>query len=338
MAKKKYYLVLDTETATLPFINDIVTNAEEKKTLAIAKPLVYDIGWIVCDRQGNHIEKKQYLIAETFCVPSIFNTAYYAEKRPIYLSMLERGETTIKPWREVMDILIADMQKVDAIGAFNSMFDFKKAIPFTELYINKLYSPDYYNWETMQKAICENILHNPRADEKSTNFDKDNFKFHDIDYPLFDIWGLATKYLLNRQKYKDNCIKYNMLTNSGTFFKTSAESTYRYLCNEYGFIESHTALDDARIETFILSKIAMRRHIDEGIDYFPFRSLGYTDEYVLSKKKRSTEQMSAVYNAMAAYIDNKLENSGNITNYMIQINKRLERLENALKTHIEETA
>ena len=84
MAKKKLYMVVDTETATLPIVCDIARTAEEKKKLAIAKPLVYDIGWTICDRKGNVLEKKQYLIAETFSVPAIFNTAYYAEKRPIY--------------------------------------------------------------------------------------------------------------------------------------------------------------------------------------------------------------------------------------------------------------
>ena len=39
MARKKFYMVLDTETATLPFANEIANgNPELKKRIAIAKP------------------------------------------------------------------------------------------------------------------------------------------------------------------------------------------------------------------------------------------------------------------------------------------------------------
>ena len=51
--------------------------------------------------------------------------------------------------------MIEDMKNCDAVGAYNSMFDFKKAIPFTELYVNKLYSNDFYDWEKMQNHSCE---------------------------------------------------------------------------------------------------------------------------------------------------------------------------------------
>ena len=122
--KKKVYLMLDCETATLPFADEIAgDNPERKKRIAIAKPLIYDIGWTITNRKGEIKESKQFLIAETFSVPAIFNTAYYKEKRPIYLEMLRKNETSIKPWDEVMDLLIADMGKVNGVGAFNSMFD-----------------------------------------------------------------------------------------------------------------------------------------------------------------------------------------------------------------------
>ena len=41
--RRKYYLVLDCESATLPCAHDLP--AEAKKNVAIAKPLIYDLGW-----------------------------------------------------------------------------------------------------------------------------------------------------------------------------------------------------------------------------------------------------------------------------------------------------
>ena len=89
--KKLRYLVADTESATMPFADEIAMDSEEKKKIAIARPLVYDIGWVIVDRKGNIIKKANYLIQETFFVPSIFNTAYYKEKRPIYMKLLKDG-------------------------------------------------------------------------------------------------------------------------------------------------------------------------------------------------------------------------------------------------------
>lgn len=323
--KKKFYMVVDTETATMPIVTEIAQTPEEKKKLAIAKPLIYDIGWTITDRSGNIIKTAQYLIAETFAVPQVFNTAYYAAKRPLYIEMLNRGETTIKPWHDVMKIFMEDAASVDAVGAFNAMFDFKKAIPFTELYINKLYSANYYEWENMQRNSCENILRCPPRKENE-NFEPDLFRFRKNIYPLFDLWGLATTYLLNNVSYKSECLKHNLLTNSGTFFKTSAESTYQYLCKKYDFVESHTALDDAVIETFILSKIAQKHAIDIGIKYFPFRDLGYTDEFVTRTRKPKMNDCQTVYDAIYNYVLAKVDETTDISNYTRGLIYRLQDL------------
>ena len=306
MSKELRYMVFDCETATLPFANEIAEgDSEKKKRIAIARPLIYDMGWTITNRKGEIIDKKQYLIAETFAVPSVFDTAYYSEKRPLYLNMLARNETCIKPWNEVMEIFIADLQQVNAVGAYNSMFDFKKAIPFTELYISKLYSPFYKEWERVQRHICYKIANEPYYKDEDKQFDTDNFTFRGEQYPLFDLWGLATTHLLNTVKYKKKCLENNMLTASGTYFKTSAEASYRYLRDEYEFDEAHTALDDAIIETFILSQIAKRSAITIGIIFFPFRELGTTDEFVLRKQNPDRMEITIVINAMTRGLEGK---------------------------------
>lgn len=322
MRKTLTYMVVDTETATLPFANEIAMgDPERKKRIAIARPLVYDIGWTITNRKGEILDSKQFLIAETFAVPSIFNTAYYAEKRPIYLDKLKRGETSIKTWNEVMEIFSSDLEKVDAVGAYNSMFDFKKAIPFTELYISKLYSPNYYEWEQVQRTICRNIAVNTQRQERNPDFDKNNFNFRGNDYPLFDLWGLATSHLLNNATYKRKCLEHKSLTASGVYFKTSAESTYQYLSEKYDFVEAHTALDDATIETAILAKIASRHAISIGIKFFPFRDLGYTYDFCQRRKVADLDECQVVYDAIAAYIDEK-----GMSNYTKGLMSKLEEL------------
>ena len=315
MAREKLrFLVLDSETATLPFANEIANNNPDlKKKIAIAKPLVYDLAWVIAHRDGTIVEKKQFLIAETFAVPSVFNTAYYKEKRPLYLEMIRKGEIAVLPWEAVMKEFIADLDAVDYVGAFNSMFDFCKALPFTELYINKLYSDDYYDWEKTQRRICSNIV-NSIPSRRNPDFDDKAFHFRGKEYPMFDIWGMACNRLLNRVAYKNLCLDLGMITNSGDFFKTSAESSYRYLREEYDFDEAHTALADAEIETYILSKILHYGKVEIGIDFFPFRRLGTTTNFLIERKYPKTERVKAVYDVMDNYVGGEAT-----TNYKKQI-------------------
>lgn len=327
MAREKLrFLVVDTETATMPFANEIANNNPElKKKIAIAKPLVYDIGWVIAHRDGSIIEKKQFLIAETFSVPSVFNTAYYKEKRPLYLEMMRKGEIAVLPWAAVMEEFIADLETVDYVGAFNSMFDFCKALPFTELYINKLYSEDYYDWEKAQRRICSNIM-NGIPSRKNPDFDDKAFHFRGKEYPLFDIWGMACNRLLNRVAYKNLCLDLGMITNSGDFFKTSAESSYRYLREEYDFDEAHTALADAEIETYILSKILHYGKVEIGIDFFPFRRLGTTTGFLTERKFPKKERVKAVYEVMENYVGGEAT-----TNYKKQILNKMEILKELIE-------
>lgn len=326
MPRKPYsYMVVDTETATLPFANEIAKGNEEvKKKIAIAKPLIYDIGWMLARRNGEISVRKQYLVAEIFSVPAVFNTAYYKDKRPIYLDMLKKGEITLASWDAIMEDFIKDMEQADFVGAFNSMFDFKKAIPFTELYVRKLYSADYFDWERSQRRMCENIGGRKVSNEKV--FDPNAFSFRGIEKPLFDIWGMSCEHLLNRKAYKDMCINNDMLTNSGEYFKTSAETAYRFMADWYDFEEAHTALADVEIETALLLKMLRNHAITIGIDYFPFRKLGYTDEYVLEASRPNEEHIRKVAEAMERY----LAKANECSSYFVKISNKLCRLNEAL--------
>lgn len=272
--RRRYYMVLDCETATLPYA--INYDGEERKRIAIAKPLIYDLGWKIVDRIGRVYARRSFLISEIFSVPAVFNTAYYADKRPLYLRKLEAGETELVTWAQASAVLVEDMACVYAVGAYNAMFDFKKAIPFTELYASMLYSPKYYDWEKMQNHFCDILATSPRSKKSDKSFDPEIFRFRGVDYPLFDLWGLSCEYLLNNDDYKRVCYENGWFSASGKYFKTSAESAYRFVSGNYEFDEAHTAVEDADIETELLVKIMKPKasNLNIGISYFPFRKLG----------------------------------------------------------------
>lgn len=283
--RRKYYLVLDCETATLPYAAKYNDNPKQKQKIAIAKPLIYDLGWSIIDRQGRVYRRKNFLITEIFSVPSVFNTAYYSHKRPIYLEKLKNGEITLTDWNSAITELENDLSAVESVGAYNSMFDYKKAIPFTEEYIKNLYSPNYKQWEEFQNAVCENIA-NGTTYENTKGFDGQNFILRDKTYPMFDIWGLACRYFLNNDEYKQMCLDNEWKTASGKYFKTSAETAFRYLSKNMEFIESHTAIDDVDIEAQIFSTIVKKslKNLEIGLIYFPFRELGTVEMFELQKE------------------------------------------------------
>jgi hypothetical protein len=326
MSRTTKYIILDTETATLPFIGQWELSSEDKKKLAIAKPLVYDIGWTIASRTHGVMEKRNFLVAETFSVPAIFNTAYYHEKRPLYLDMIAKGEIVVLPWDEIMKILLEDLQDASYICAYNAMFDFKKAIIFTELYIRKLYSPFYYEWEDLQRESCRRILHEKKK-QNERDFDPEHFIFRGEKYPMIDIWGVACKYLLNNSKYKNMCLKESKISNSGLYFTTNAEVAMQYLSQRFDFIEDHTALSDAEIETEILFYCLKRGKIIVGIEYFPFKMLGYTTDYVQEARGVTEAMAQNVAKAIREYLGEGEPS----TPYQKQTYNRLMVLENFME-------
>lgn len=296
--KKKFYLTLDTETATLPFANEMCINASQKQKIAISKPLVYDIGWVISDRQGNVVKTENFLVQETFFVPNVFNTAYYKDKRPIYMQLLENGEITPACWNKIIEILIDDLQFCDITAAYNACFDFKKAIPFTERYIKHLYDADYSEWEAKQKEKCRKILKG-KDESKNPEYLKPYFELRGEKYPIVDLWGVACERLININKYRNYCLQNRLLTASAIYFKTSAETSFQYLMRNHDFIEDHTALSDALIEMQILTKALQKGKVEPELASFPFRELGTTYEYVRNKPKYK----DIVKEALRDYID-----------------------------------
>ena len=276
--RRKYYMVLDCETATLPCASKYTE--EQRKNVAITKPLIYDLGWKIVDRNGTVYNRMNFLISEIFSVPSVFDTAYYADKRPIYLEKLKSGEITLANWETAMTALLADLEIVEAVGAYNSMFDFKKALPFTELYISQLYSPNFHNWLAWQEKSCEWLAEGGKATGQ-TEFEENIFRFRGKVYPLFDLWGLTCQHILNCDEYRQMCIDNKWETASGKYFKTSAETAYRFLSGNTDFDEAHTAIDDCDIESQLFTEIVKRtkNKWEMGIEFFPFRLLGTVESF-----------------------------------------------------------
>lgn len=265
------YLILDCETATLPIASTF--EPEAKGQIALTKPLIYDLAWAIVDSDGNVTNKESFLISEIFSQPQIFETGYYAEKKPIYLKMLKNREIKMVSWFQAESALKQALEGIENVGAYNAMFDYKKAIAFTKAYIKNLYSSNFYIWEEKQAQSCLRIANKEPA-KKSTPINKETFWLGRKPYKIFDIWAMACKTILNTDEYRKFCLDSGY--HSKMYFKSSAEIAYRFLTQNHDFIESHTALSDVEIETEIFMKIIREYGEDfhKGIINFPFRLIG----------------------------------------------------------------
>ena len=276
MKKKQIYLVLDTETATLNLAH--TTHEINKQDFALKKPLVYDIGWVLMDRQGNILKRVNYIVQEIFFDTDIFNTAYYADKRPKYYKALTKGKVEVRKWADIMEELQTDLDKSHSVCAYNANFDFKRAIPYTERFMKAWYS-DWFEW--WEKNQFDNFVNKVKPESKADDkYKMPIFEFRGKDYPIIDIWAVACDKLINNKRYKKFCIDNDYV--GSMYFKTSAEIAYRYLQKELDFIEAHTALNDAEIESVILAKALKKGKVIPTLEFMPCRKLGTVKNFTKS--------------------------------------------------------
>lgn len=256
-------IVLDTETApyyerVAPYIKngfrsleDLPKDAKEiKEYLYNGRPyfqcktaikqtqLIFDIGWVVCPKDGDILIKRNYLVEEVFMDMNLMKHAHYFSKYPKYLKMLQKGKIKMLPWIEVMRKMEDDIIQygVKNLYAYNMAFD-KKAIYETARVIGKR-EPYFFKYEGVR---------------------------------FFCLWNMACSTILQRKLFYKIAKEQNWFSESGNI-KTSAEVCYRFISNNYDFEESHTALDDCIIEAKILAKI-LRQHkrMERSLNGQPWR-------------------------------------------------------------------
>jgi hypothetical protein len=246
----------------------------EKNRIGIGLPVIYDLAWLIIDRNGNIYDSKSIIIQETFFNEEMFNTGYYADKRHLYMKGIMNGDFKIMTYQQALQELESDADTVDFLCAYNCCFDFKKAIPFTKKYLNGAYT------QKQLHAIMDNIARNGDNPNKREDWLLPTAKILDNEYPLFDIWGEAVTKICDTKGYRKWCKDNDLCTASGKYYRTSAEAVYSYLIKDIDYQEKHTALEDCYIESEILQRCIKKKAIQkplENITAFVFRKLGRFD-------------------------------------------------------------
>lgn len=184
------------------------------------RQLIFDIGWTVADKRGNIFIKRNYLVREVFINTDMMKHAHYFNKYPQYLDMLQDGKIKMRAWSYIIAKFEQDILDygVHECFAFNISFD-KRAMEETH---RVLTGRKFLFWKAQElRANC--------------------------------LWGMSAETIMSKRGYIETAIEQGWLSSSGNI-TTNAECAYRYITGIYEFQESHTALDDAVIETEIMSR------------------------------------------------------------------------------------
>ena len=204
--------VFDTET----------TGIEENKMFC------YNVGYLILDTESRAcLVKREFVIEQIWHNLPLFNTAYYANKRSIYVGAMRARTIRMEKFGYVTQQMLRDFRnyEVERAFAYNSAFD-----------------------------------------EKVFEFNCDWFKvvnpFETV--PISDIRGFVHHFMID-DTFRAWCEENNSFTESG-HYSTTAEALTRYIRSDASFIEDHTALSDSEIEAEILFA-CLDRGADLNRDY-----------------------------------------------------------------------
>jgi len=233
----------------------------DTETVGLGKrALVFDFGYVIATRTRILLERS-FLIREIITNPKVMLFALLDEHWrqsfggkifSHYIPALNANRLDVYSWDDAVNILRDDMRThgVDVFSAFNLKFDMG-ALGRTQEFIKSGgkvldYRPDLL---CLWQFSCETVCRSPLYHETAQRLGVEN----------------------------------GWITEAGNV-RTNAEKVYAYLTQQPDFVESHTALEDAQIETEILQRLlAKKKRIPYNVvAHMPWRIA----QRVFTKQKR----------------------------------------------------
>lgn len=193
----------------------------DTETTSLDKPFTYNIGYCVLDTEdGTILLKRDFVVEQVWHNLPLFQSAYYADKRPLYVSAMKARKTIMDKYGYICQQIFRDIKayEIESAYAYNS--------PFDERVFD--YCCDWF------KCL------NP--------FDT---------LPVYDIRGYAHNFICNTDEYIQFCEEHHLFTEAGNY-STTAEALFRFMTKDNTFEEEHTALADSEIEADILLECLSR--------------------------------------------------------------------------------
>ena len=207
----------------------------DTETIGLDKPWAYNIGYVIYDTEtGEILVAKDFVVEQIWHMTPLFETAYYADKRPLYVSRMRGKKCIMKKFGHITQEMVRDFKKynVELAYAYNSSFD------------DRVFT---FNCD---RFMCINP------------FDNIN---------ILDIRGNVHNRIAFRDDFQNFCEQNNLFTDSGNY-STTAETVYRYISKNMEYTEEHTALSDSLDELRILEE-TIRLGCEYGKEYKTYSSI-----------------------------------------------------------------
>lgn len=185
----------------------------DTETTSLDKPFCYNIGYVIIE-DGVEVKRADFVVEQIWHNLPLFKTAYYAEKRPLYVNAMKARKTKMDKFGYICQQMIRDIKNYEVTSAY---------------------------------------AYNSTFDERVFEFNCDWFKCSNpFDLiPVFDIRGYAHNFICNNDDYIKFCEDNKLFTENGNY-STTAEALYKFIAQDTTFEEEHTALADSEIEADIL--------------------------------------------------------------------------------------
>ena len=258
--------------------------------------LIYDIGWVMGDLRNTIAPKieRRFFVKEF--LPVSFWKHSYVDKQTgdrRFWKIDSRAEKTqrhafdepsmVKSWDFIMGVLHADVSMVDCIGSYNWAFD-SRAIDNTNRNLN--HSAILPTW----------------------------------DFNKFCLQDMYVRKIVNQTYFRfidslDENELENYKSKSGKNLGYSAEVMARYINKHTDYVESHTALDDSRVE-FELARLFVEKHFTEFKKDFlnNVKPVSWTlvrDRISSAEKMRNREDAKPIEDAKLKNLQGILDFGGN---------------------------
>ena len=177
-------------------------------------PIVYDVGYQIFSLDGGVVCERSFVNADVFKDPALMESAYFKEKIPQYWDDIVNGRRTLARWKTIKQQIRNDCVRYDVkiACAHNAMFD-NRALNTTQRYITtskyRYFLPYGVEW--------------------------------------WDTLKMSRAILKNDESFGEFCYNNDYLTARGCR-RYTAEIIYRFLTGCNDFVESHTGLEDVKIE------------------------------------------------------------------------------------------
>lgn len=181
-------------------------------------PIVYDVGYQVFSLSEGVLLERSFVNADVFFDNELMSSAFFADKIPMYLEDIANGKRDVESWFMIKNAIYRDCKRYNVVYAcaHNAAFD-NRALNTTQRY------------ETTSRYRY----------------------FLPYGITWLDTLKMSREILKNNSDYGTFCYENDYLTKRSCR-RYTAEIIYRWLSGKSDFVESHTGLEDVKIEIEIL--------------------------------------------------------------------------------------